>query len=831
MKRLLKVTAVLLIVLSAVSLFALQRVRRGPGLPTGERSLAGLDAPVEILWDEFGIPQLWAASERDALFAQGYLHATHRLWQVELFRRVASGRLSEIFAEATLADDRFLRTLGMDRAARASERLLGEGERALLQAYADGINAAVAGWRGPLPPEFLVLGIEPEPYTLTDVLALEKIMAFDLSGYGESLGMARLYAALGPEAAAELAPSYPAGGLTILESAGMEEAPAEPWLRGLSPGGGAMAAGREGASRAVAVALNGRDDIPAPWGGPWGPDSAGGTADADRLRLVESALRPSALTVQSPDGPLFDFVAAVNAVHASNSWVLGPERSESGKPLLANDMHLALNRPTIWYLMGIHAPGLDVVGMSLPGTAGIVAGRTDAVAWGFTNAMLDDMDLFVERVDPDDPGRYLTPGGSEPFQERVEEIRIRGGQVDTLVVRTTRHGPVVTPVADGVGDELLSLRWVGHDPSRTPAALLGMNRAGSAEAFLRALRDFTDPHQNVVFADTAGTWGYWMAGRIPLRPGGAPEPGPVPGWTGDHDWEGYLDFDAHPHAVNPPSGFVATGNNRQGRSPDANRISRQWQPPYRAQRIADLIQARPLHDPASLHAIQLDVVTLEGRAFAAEAARSFRAAGSDSAAALVEGWDGAATRESVPAALFQRWYAELERLYRARSAGDEDAFLPYNQVVRALRAGLDPEVGTEAARRALVQVDFRPLSEVRTLRLDHPLSAVPLLQRLFGFALEEIAVAGTGSTVAPALSRGAPGTDVLTWGASQRHVSDMADLDAGGFVLPGGQSGYPASPHAADQLPLWLEGGLIPVPMRRASVEARAGARLTLLPG
>jgi penicillin amidase len=752
-----------------------------------------LEAPVEVLWDSVGIPHVFAATARDALFAQGYLHATHRLWQMEMFRRVAQGRLSELFGESTLETDRFLRTVGMDRAAEAGAALLDTATKTLLEGYVEGVNAAIQGWGGPLPPEFLLLRAAPEPYTLSDVLALEKIMAWDLADYQRSLDLAEAQARLGDSLFQRVRPRYPGDGISILESAGLEDRPAR--QEGLAPG------------RAQ---------------GPGEARPPGPAPDRRRIALLDAALRPGAQG--------FDFVGAATAVRASNAWVVGPERSASGRPLVANDMHLALDQPTIWYLVGLHAPGLDVVGMSLPGTAGVVAGRTSAVAWGFTNAMLDDTELFLERVDPDDPGRYLVPGGSEPFEVRREVIRVRGGGQDTLTVRTTRHGPVITPVEPRAGDELMALRWVALDPSTTPGAILGMNRATSVESFLSALEGFTDPHQNVVFADTSGAWGYWMAGRIPDRPSTSPPQVPVPGWTGEHDWRGYLPFSAHPHALAPPSGFVATANNRQSWGEAGTRVSSGgWAPPHRAQRITDLLEARVDHDVASMHAIQLDVTSLPGLRFRSAAASAFRSAGLEDEARTLQEWDGRGAEDSRGAALFQAWYDAVREGLRREIHGDRPGYLPYAEVDASIAGGLSLELQAAAVREAR-QVVGRTWGEVQRLTLEHPLGGIPVAGALLGFGRAGIPRAGTPHTVNVSDYVRRDDGLVARNGPSQRHVSDLSDLDRGGFVLPGGQSGFPRDPHAFDQLAVWESGGLIPVPVSRSGSEARAVASLRLTP-
>ncbi|MDE0649881.1 MAG: penicillin acylase family protein, partial [Gammaproteobacteria bacterium] len=342
--------------------------------------LPGLEQPVEIVRDSLGVPHVWAGSLADAVFAQGYLHATDRLWQLEMFRRVAQGRLSELFGEDTLDADRFLRTLGLARAGR--ETAVSEGTRALVEDYVRGVNAAMAGWRGLLPPEFVLMRAGFETWELEHSLAVEKIMAWDLSQYGVSMSLAGARATAGDEAVLELLPSYPDWGVTILQ-----DGPA-PRADGGVAGDAAVSAGR----------------VPDRRTGDLLPPAV--SADVIASARIPAAARSA--------------LEAASIFRASNSWVVGGSRTATGMPLLANDMHLGLDHPNIWYLIGLHAPGLDVVGQSLPGAPGVIAGHTAGVAWGFTNAMVDDSDFFIERVDPGDTTRYLTPEGSEPFRVRGE---------------------------------------------------------------------------------------------------------------------------------------------------------------------------------------------------------------------------------------------------------------------------------------------------------------------------------------------------------------------------------------------------------------------------
>lgn len=781
-----------------------RRLVTGPAPASGELVLPGLEEPVEVMRDSLGVPHVWASSMADAVLAQGYLHATDRLWQMEMFRRVAQGRLSELFGEETVEADRFLRTLGLARAGRGSAAVISPETRALGEAYARGVNAAVAGWRGPLPPELVLLRVSLEPWEIEHTLAIEKIMAWDLSEYETSISFAAARATVGDEAVQALLPHYPEWGVTILQDAPDGSAPDAAALDAPASGAPALRGSPPGASHPEAL-------LP----------------PAVSAELIASARIPEA--ARAP-------LEAASIVRASNSWVVGGERTRSGKPMVANDMHLSLGQPNIWYLVGLHAPGLDVVGESLPGAPGVIAGHTAGVAWGFTNAAADDSDLFIERVDPADSARYLTPQGSEPFRVREESIRVRGRDEPVrLVVRETRHGPVVTPVEARTGGELLSYRWGAYDPSTTFDGLLAMNRANTAADVIEAMKHFTSPYQNVVFADTTGDFGYWLAGAIPLRRSGRPQLFPVPGWTGEHDWTGTLPFERNPHLLNPASGFIASANNRQSRDSVALLISPdRWEAPYRAQRITELVEARSDHDPESMRAIQLDVQSGFIARYRDRASAAFRGSGLDSLARALDAWDGRATIESTETTLFYAWMESMRAEMRARfyREGGVDGYFPRYMVERALDAGgAGMDSLAEAVALRVVGAGELPWGRAHTLRVSHPLETVPVIGSLLGFGRRDIPRPGDPYTVDVAQFNGSAPPFEVTSGPSQRSVADLADLSGGGgFILPGGQSGRPASRHGWDQFERWQRGELWRLPLDRQAVEARAVARLILLP-
>ena len=783
LRKVLKLTAVGVILAMTIGVFAVHRLRTGPGLRSETLALDELAEPVEVLYDSMGVPHIFAASLDDLFLAQGYVHATHRLWQMEMFRRVQQGRLSEIFGATTLDTDRFLRTIGMEEAAVSGTPAPDTPIYHRMERYARGVNAAIDGWSGLLPPEFVLLRFRPEPWTPALTQGIEKLMAWDLSDYQTGLNLAAAREILGDSALAPLMPAYPAWGVTIVE--GWPEASGSP--PGTAP----------------------RPSLPPP---------------PEPVLLARAALAEDVARI----------LELGSVVRASNSWVVGGERSASGKPLVANDMHLALNAPNIWFLVGLHAPGFDAVGMSLPGAPGIVVGHTKALAWGYTNAMVDDSDFFIERVNPDNPEEYLTPDGWAPFEVREEVIRVKGGDPVTLPVRSTRHGPVITPVEERAGDQVLSFQWVAHAPAGTFRALMGMTQARNAEEFLLAMRDFDDPHQNVVFADTAGAWGYWMGGRVPLRASGPPPHLPVPGWTGEHDWLGWVPFEEKPHVLAPERGYVATANNAQGRDEAARRVTDgRWFGPYRAQRISQLLEARDLHDTGSLLAIQMDPGSAFVDRYRGHAAGAFRAAGLEELARRLEGWDGQAALESTEATLFHTWWTVLRSEYRERYYGGAGGYFPDQVLEKALEGELElpPGLSEEAARRAAEYADL-PWGEAHQLVLDHPLAAVPLVGKLLRFGRSGIPRVGGPHSVNVGHFSGARPPFASGYGPSQRHVVDLADPDgSGGFILPGGQSGYPDNPHSFDQLDLWREGRLWFLPLERSRVEGRAVATVRLEPG
>jgi len=769
--------------------------------PDRDAALPGLSANVEVWRDSLGVPQVWAKDERDLFRAMGYVHAQDRLWQMELFRRVADGRMAEVLGPQLVETDRFLRTLGMGRAAAANERILDAQSRDLLQAYADGVNAWIRGHPGPLPPEFVALRFKPEPWTVRNTLSISKIMAWDLADFDVGLTLQAATDRVGPELAKELYPSYPEWGPRIVgqdaQWKGRGTAPPT------TPNTPANPANPTPTNRRVA-------GIPVP-------------------RIPPLAAR---------------LLEGVSIASASNAWVIGGAKTRSGKPILANDMHLTLRAPSLWYLAALHGGGVNTVGMTLPGVPTVVAGHSDRVAWGFTNAMVDDVDFYVEQVDPKDSTRYRTPTGWEPFRTLTETIRVKGAKPVILRVRFTRHGPVISDVDRRGGNRVLAMRWTAFDPSPEFRALIGMNRARSAAEFLAAIRDFRNPHQNIVFADADGTIGYWMAGHVPVRKSGTGLL-PVPGWTGEGDWTRYLEWDEHPHVLNPAEGFVVTANNRQAGPEYPFLISSNWIGPYRAMRIREMVQPARGLTAADVAREQMDVRDDHAVRYLPRAVRAAQQAGDSAAVRELRGWNGEARMDSRAAALFYTWWEALRRKVGQDEFRGGRMFFPGGTLDRILDASggrwvddvrtprvetLD-EVAAAAMREVVRTVGTRTWGELHVTRIEHPLGVVSALDRTLHLNIGPFPNQGSGYTVDVAGYGGKGPPFVNTDGPSQRHVVDMADPDgSGGFVIPTGQSGIPFSGHYRDQTEMWRTGKLWPIPLDRTKAGARTVARMTLKP-
>ena len=489
-----------LITLAAILVIGAVMVRKSFPRVSGTISVSSVSADVEVLRDPFGVPHFFAQNNHDLYFAIGYVHAQDRLWQMDLVRRAGMGRLSEVLGPEALDIDRLFRVLGLRRIARRSEEMLDDLTRSALQAYADGVTEYIAAHRGQYPVEFDIVGFEPEPWTVEHSLLVSRLMAWELN-YARWIDILR--------------------GL-VTESMGPERA------RELYP------EWSDGAPLIVPSELRGS-------------------------RLSEAGLK-----LLESDKAYRTLFGLDGFQTGSNAWCVSSSKSATGKPILANDTHLYLTAPGRFYELHAVTPELNVAGMSIPGVPFVIVGRNRAIAWGVTNAMLDDADYYVEEVDSlDRPTMVRSNGGWVPVESFRDTIFVKNDRSVVLTSYWTPNGPIINRVEPNarIANGLMSFRWTGHEPSQDARTFFLLNRATNWREFRSALSHFNTPAQNFVYADTGGTIAFQLAGKVPVRshPTSAV---PMPGWVDGYEWKGFVRFDDLPFLVNPPQGFLATANNK-----------------------------------------------------------------------------------------------------------------------------------------------------------------------------------------------------------------------------------------------------------------------------
>ncbi|HEX9555945.1 MAG TPA: penicillin acylase family protein [Reyranella sp.] len=768
---------------------------------SGHVEAKGLRAPVEILRDKNAVPHIIAGSIEDAAFGLGYVHAQDRFWQMELMRRLGQGRLSEIvpprLVGSGLVDtDRTMRGLGLYRKAGESMNALAPGMRTIIEAYAAGVNA----WLSRDDQQF----------------GLELTMIKLLSG-----GRYR------PE------PWRAADSLV--------------WAK-------LMALGLDGNWRAELLRLRlarkiGEDGVK------FLIEPPGDNRDAT-LSLVNEALHGTDLD------RLYDATdnIATRKRQASNEWVLSGAHSVSGKPLLANDPHLALAFPGTWYLARLVGPGFDIRGATSPGSPAVVLGHNGTIGWGFTTTNLDSQDLFVERVDPTDPNRYITPDGARPFGVRDETINVAWGDPVTLRVRETRHGPVINDFIRRSDDlspqgHVLALQATALDGNDTSAE--GFGRFGLAqnwEDFLNAARKIVSPMQNIVYADTAGNIGLVSPAHVPIRRKGDGSM-PVPGWTSDFDWAGFVPFDELPRIYNPPSGIIVNANARVVPDDYRHFITRDWGEPYRQLRANQLLREVERHPVYGMIVMQADILTgdaagmlpllLKGAPRNARAARVHE---------LMSRWNRFMLANRAEPLIYTAWIWQLQRGLLADELG-EDLFetmvmpdVPLMMRIVRDKPGWCDDGGTRQtetcedqialaldraldwiARRQGPDIDKWQWGHEHFAAHRHPLfDSVPLLRDLASVRFASDGGAQTLNRAHPSYRGDRPFDAVL--GPAYRGVYDFSDLDNSRFAMPLGQSGNMLSPWARNFVDRWQTLGYVEIAGTHAEVVRTAVGTITLSP-
>ncbi|GII83885.1 peptidase S45 [Sphaerisporangium siamense] len=841
--------AVVLLLAAAVT----WTVRRSFPQTDGELRLPGLSAPVTVVRDRYGIPQIYADDPKDLFMAQGYVHAQDRFWEMDFRRKTTAGRLSELFGATTLEVDKVVRTLGWRRTAEREVALLDAPTRQAFTDYAAGVNAWMAAHRGFAEKslEYAVLKLtngayEPEPWTPADSLAWLKAMAWDLrSNLDAELERALDSSVLPEERVRQLFPAYPFDRHRTIVTAG---------------------AVRDGAFDPAATTARG----------------TAAPADTATVRALAGAARTLA-ALPSPFGTGGSDRAGIG----SNSWVVSGAHTATGRPLLANDPHLGPRIPSIWYQAGLHcraksaACPYDVVGYTFSGMPGVVIGHNDRVAWGFTNLGPDVADVYVERTRGNS---YESKGGWVPMETRTEQIKVAGRAPETLTVRATAHGPIVSGVLGAAGDALagaaaragerpgtvtggkapagghdveIALRWTALDPGRTANALLMLDTASNFEEFRTAAAAFEAPAQNMIYADIDGNIGYQAPGRIPVRAKGDGT-WPSKGWTGEEEWTGYIPFDELPKSYNPPEGYIATANNA-AIGPGYDRfLTSDWAYGYRSQRIADRL-ARALAGGGKVTAATMADIQMDSSNTMAPTLVPYllKAGARVPEARLLDGWDHTQRRDSAPAAYFNAvWRQLLQRTFddelpEGGRAGGGDRW--YEVVRTLLERPADPwwddartkdrtegrdeilaAAMTGAAKELRERLGGTPedwrWGDLHTLELTHETfgtSGIGPVEWLFNRGPLRL---GGGQDAVDATGWDAVAGYEVDWVPSMRMIVDLADLDRSRWVNLTGASGHAFHLNYHDQAELWGNGGTTPMRQTERAVRADAAGTLTLTP-
>lgn len=814
MRRLLKwigrLAALVVVLAAAAAGLAYVALRNTVPSASGALAIPGLSAPVEVVRDREGVPHVFAKTMPDALAALGFLHAQDRLWQMELTRRSGQGRLSEMFGERTFTTDVFLRTLDLYGHAERSFAALPPEARTNLEAYARGVNAFIGRKTGlfepRLPPEFLLLRHEPEPWQPADSIVTVKLMALNLST-NLNFELMRLALAAQGLGSAEIDDLMPSDGAVV--------PPPLPEIASLYP-----------------------------------------------LRRHAPAQR------QAERAPIIDELVGGGA---SNNWVVSGARTRSGKPLLANDPHLRLGAPATWYLahLALEAPGaevVNVVGGTLAGVPLVVLGRSDTLAWGFTNTGPDVQDLFIEKINPDNPREYLTPDGWRPFSTYEMAIAVKGAGVRKVERRVTRHGPVLPGFYRNLEGLLgpghvAALQWTAlSDDDTTIATGMYDSSVRTVGDYMERMRPYVVPMQSMVVADSTGRIGLIAPGRVPVRDPANKVAGraPVPGWDAAYDWKGYLKFEDLPRIEDPPEGAIGTANANIVRPDYPHFLTYDWDPEFRQRRVKELIVDREDHDVASMRAAQADVLSPPIPRLQVLMIAAAQAGGGVDAGLLdqLTTWDASMRADAPEPLIFTAWMREAVRAIYSDDLGAafgryfDSRALALTRLLEGRAKSRDwcddrttparescGEVLAAALVTALKDLERRYGPDRSKWRWgaahmafgEHrPFGMVPVIGQYFN-----VEVPSPGGTYT--LNRGKPEFAeeppfANRHASSMRAIYDFADLDRSLYMHTTGQSGNPLSPFYRSFAERWAKVEYIEIATKRADVAKMAIGTWRLAP-
>lgn len=796
----------------------------------GSVHLAGLGSEARVYWDERGIPHIEATDVHDLFFAQGYVTAQDRLWQMDLFRRVAGGRMAEVLGEAELEQDKFFRILGLRQAADKSLAVINDEARTMGEAYAAGVTAYIeqAVEDGTLPVEFRLLGYTPEPWTVEDSVLVGRLMAYQLSGnWGTEADRYRIGELLGWDVIGEWLPDYPADAPTIVTGYNPLAPPPAPPAPEPTDGQAAPPDIDEDGG------LPG-DDVPERDGPPSDGDAPANEIDWLQGGSISAIERLATFRPFAPPPAL-----------GSNSWAVAPEKTQTGGTLLANDPHMQYGIPALWHQVQLVLEGdFSAIGIGVPGVPGVVFGRNDDIAWAITSLAADSQDLYIQQTNPDDPQQFLYKGEWEAGTVRTEEIKVKGRAEPVVidVVETPRHGPVLTPALPDGTEDVISIAWTALGATREMNALLPLMRATDFDEFETALDDFDMPALSFLYADKAGNIGYKAVGLLPLRPdeqfvGRIP----VPAWEGRYDWLGTIPKDELPRSYNPDAGFIVTANNLPADDVYPHYIGDEHSP-WRALRIAEVLADGDGFVPEDMSTLQTDALNVHARRMVPLLTKAIETrlqistsatAAEHEALALLQQWDFVEGTEAAAPFIWHVWLEKLQHVVVEERLGfSVNDGLLLDHLLLAMRPAELEDVAIRSFRDAVRTASLRQGNEPSRWRwgrfhrmtVYHPIGeALPFLGWLLNVG--DWPMAGSGYTPV-ALDYGGD-SGAVDHGASWRIVVDLSSGKGADVLLPG-NSGHVLNDSYKDQAEKWRDGGLFE--QSSTPERYRRGALLRLLP-
>jgi penicillin amidase len=780
-----KLAAIIVLVFSAQTIASqsasddlAQKARAALAQTSGRKELAGLSRPVEVIRDTWGVPHIYAQTAEDLFFAQGFVAAQDRLWQMEIWRRTGEGKLAEILGPQAVERDKFARLCRYRGDMEAEWKSYAPDAKQIIESFVRGVNAFIETSRDHLPLEFQITGIKPELWT--PEVCLTRMAGYVMTGNaGREVLRAQLVRLLGAEKTDELLETQPFKKLVV----------------------------------------------------PDGLDLSG----------IDSKVLGAAGAASAP----VNFAAT----EGSNNWVVDGTLTSTGKPMLANDPHRPVILPSLRYMVHLNAPGWNVIGAGEPTLPGVAAGHNERVGFGFTIVGIDQQDLYVEEVNPKNATEYRYKGEWERMRIEREQIRVKGRRQPVEVeLKFTRHGPVI--YEDARRHRAYALKWIGLEPgSAGYLASLSLNRAENWQEFLKALERWKVPSENLVYADVDGNIGWQVAGSAPIRRGWSGLL-PVPGSSGQYEWDGYLPLAQLPSAYNPARHFVATANHKILPEGYNHEINFDWPPPTRYLRIEEVLSGGAKFTVADFGRLQHDETSLPAR----ELVPLLKGLKIDDtilgeARDLLVNWDFVLSKDSAAAAIYEVWHQKLVSNFASLIVPREAKSLVTGQAVsnKLIGALKNPNAkifgATPESKRnkLLVKSLAEGVSELRSrlgrdmkswrwgslhvAKFKHPLSTTDAMRAVLD--LKPVARGGDANTVNA--TGGAPSFR-QSHGASFREILDLSDWDNSVAINVPGQSGQPTSPHYADLLPLWADGKYFPMLFSRERVERHAAATLMLVP-